>query len=431
MSWFNLFPSADGTFKRQEENLLMLEQYLAEIEARYVRLSAAPAAADKLVLDEAGKVITAYRAFRAGRAGGTAAPLPDWNEAFLADQLLGGLLRGEDARAELLVKLSALKSVDSATHAELVAEWADVKDDPVKADAAASGLLVSALRATQWKNTQRWIVRALGTRYAQRLRSAFLLALALGVVLVLSDTIFGPSMHHAALSGLGFAIAAGLLGASFSAMVGQQRVFELDNIEEARAATSTPMLALRLGVGVAAAMIVYFFFESGLVDGALFPDLGQIGFGRITPLPTEVDSLRANAQTVDQSAEVVLRTLEQAQQRIEGLVASLPGDALAEKAAEVHQAAAQASGGPVADTGRTYAETGLMDKLQVVNGEIVNVREQLAELRDEWAAGNPALGNLAPNADLSKLVVWCFAAGFTQTLVPSLLAKVAAPSSDA
>lgn len=326
------------------------------------------------------------------------------------------------------MKLSALKAVDPATHAELLAEWAGVKDDPAKSDAAASGLLVSALRATQWKNTQRWIVRTLGTRYAQRLRSAFLLALGLGVVLVLSDTFLGPNMHKAALSGLGFAIAAGLLGASFSAMVGQKRVFELDNIEEARAATSTPMLGLRLGVGVAAAMIVYFFFESGLVDGALFPDLGQIGFGRITPLPTDTDMLRANAQSVDQSAEVVLRTLEQAQQRIDALVASLPGDALAEKSSQVHQAAAQAGGSPVANAGRTYAENGLTDKLQVANGEIAKVREQLVGLRDEWSAGNPALGNLAPNADLSKLVVWCFAAGFTQTLVPSLLAKVAPQS---
>jgi hypothetical protein len=39
--------------------------------------------------------------------------------------------------------------------------------------------------------------------------------------------------------------------------------------------------------------------------------------------------------------------------------------------------------------------------------------------------GSPPLGRLAPNPDLSKLVVWCFAAGFTQTLVPSMLAKVA------
>lgn len=71
MSWSisNLFRSTDSTFKRQEENLLMLEQYLSELEARYVRLASAPSAADKPVLDEAGKVIAAYRAFRAGRAG--------------------------------------------------------------------------------------------------------------------------------------------------------------------------------------------------------------------------------------------------------------------------------------------------------------------------------------------------------------------------
>jgi hypothetical protein len=52
------------------------------------------------------------------------------------------------------------------------------------------------------------------------------------------------------------------------------------------------------------------------------------------------------------------------------------------------------------------------------------VRTELAELRTEFGKGNQPLGSLAPNADLSKLVVWCFAAGFMQTLVPSLLATV-------
>ena len=92
-----------------------------------------------------------------------------------------------------------------------------------------------------------------------------------GLILVVLDAHCGPPMHSAALSGLGFAAAAGLLGASFSAMIDQGRLAELDNIEEARAATSPQMIALRLGVGVAAALIVYFFFESGLVEGALFP----------------------------------------------------------------------------------------------------------------------------------------------------------------
>jgi hypothetical protein len=423
-SFLDGFRSSKGLFKRQEENLLMLEQYLAEIEARYVRLSAASQPGDQPILAEAGKVVDAYRAYRAGRTDGTPRPLPDWNEAFLADQLLTGLLRGEEARAELAAKLSALKGADPATYDHLSEEWDAVKGDPARADAAVPGLAVGALRATQWKNTQRWIVRTLGTRYAARLRNAFLLALALGFALVLVDARLGPEMHSASLSGLGFAIAAGLLGASFSAMVGQQRVFALDNIEEARAATSTQMLALRLGVGVAAAMIVYFFFESGLVDGALFPDLAQIGFERVTPLVAGDEALRANAQAVERSAQETLAALDLARDRIGELLATMsPGEAGAGKAEEILAAASQT----MPDSASVLARVGLAEKLQTTTADLAGTRSALEHIQSQWSSGNPALGNLAPNADLSKLVVWCFAAGFTQTLVPSLLARVTPP----
>jgi hypothetical protein len=421
--WDRLY-SRDSIFKRQEENLLMLEQYLSELEARHVRLSAAARPEDKPMLDEAGKVVEAYRAYRTGRSDGNPRPLPDWNEAFLADQLLVGLLRGEEARAELAIKLAALKGVDAAAHERLRAEWDEVKGDATRAEAAIPGLLAGALRTTQWKNTQRWIVRTLGTRYAARLRNAFLLALALGLGLVLWDTVLGRNMHSAALSGLGFAIAAGLLGASFSAMASQNRVFEFDNIEEARAATSTPMLALRLGVGVAAAIIVYFFFESGLVDGALFPDLAQIGFERITPLVTGDDALRANAQAVERSAQETLAALDLARERIGQLVAAMAPDAdTPGKAEEIRAAASLATPDPA----RVQATVGLQEKLQTTTAEIAGTRSALENIQSQWSSGNPALGNLAPNADLSKLVVWCFAAGFTQTLVPSLLARVTPP----
>jgi hypothetical protein len=426
MSWsiWNLFRTPGDLFKRHEENRLMLEQYLAVLEARFVLLSRAPSEADRPILAEAQKVVDAYRAYRVTRGAPKPAPLPDWNEAFLAEQLLSRLLPPEEARAELVSQLAALKSVDPGTYAELSAEWEEIKDNPDTAQARTASLLVSALRATQWKNTQRWIVRTLGTRYAMRLRNAFLLALLFGIGLVALDAFDGPGLRSAALSGLGFAAAAGLLGASFSAMVGQEeRVLKLDNIEEARAATSPQMIGLRMGVGVAAAMILYFFFESGLVEGALFPDLAQIGFGRVTPLGTDLDALRASAQALEASTDAMVTTIAQALQQIEGVVtsASASGEAAA-KLAEF--------GGPGAANAAVGAPTAqLMEKLQVTGGELLRVSAELDALKRQWAEGDRPLGLLAPNADLSKLVVWCFAAGFAQTLVPSMLAKVAAPAS--
>lgn len=430
MSWSfrNLFRAPDDLFRRHEENRLMLEQYLAVLEARFVLLSGSGAAIDPQVLAEAGKVVDGYRAYRASRGSATPAALPDWNEAFLAEQLLSRVLPPDEARSELVAQLTALKAVDPGTYAGLSAEWESIKDDPAKVGARAPGLLVSALRATQWKNTQRWIVRSLGTRYAERLRNAFLVAVIFGIVLVVADTILGPNMRSAALSGLGFAAAAGLLGASFSAMVGQQRAFELDNIEEARAATSTQMIALRMGVGVASAMIVYFFFESGLVDGALFPNLEQIGFGRVTPLGTDLDRLRAHAQSLETSTDGMVLTIAEALNQIKTVVDTGAAGELAGKLAGVQNAAANASPSTGAAMTDMAAKAQLMEKLQVTGGALVSISAELEGLKAEWAAGNRPLGSLTPNADLSKLVVWCFAAGFTQTLVPSLLAKVAPPS---
>lgn len=428
-SWINPFRSQD-VFERKPENVLMLEQFLAELEARHARISATTRPEDRALLDEAGKVVDAYRAHRAARTG-TRPPLPDWNQAFMAEDLLAGLLPPAEAKADLSIRLAELKKTDPAAWNELSALWGMARERGTE-DAEASAILVSALRATHWRNTQSWIIRTLGTIYAVRLRNAFFIALCLGGALVAFDTLYSPSMTAAALTGLGFAIAAGLLGASFSAMIGRHRVFKLDNIEEARAVTSAPMLVLRLGVGVAAAMILYFFFEAGLVDGVLFPDLAQIGFGRVSPLPSENAELRAAAQALQQSADALTEKMDLARSMISNQLVLLPQEAaLAQKEALIAEAATPAALTSVAGSpDHNGAAAMLGERLQVINGHVSDLNGDLRSLTQAWSSLDLALGKLAPNADLSKLVVWSFAAGFMQTLVPSLLARVTPRSED-
>jgi hypothetical protein len=149
LSWtfLDLF-RAPKSFKRPEENQLMLEQYLAGLEARYIVLAGKPDAKGNVALEEAGKVIERYRDYRASKSTAAPKPLPEWNEAFLADQLLNQLLPADEARAELVAQLAALKTLDASTHSALSMEWEGVKNDATKADERVSGLLVSALRAT-------------------------------------------------------------------------------------------------------------------------------------------------------------------------------------------------------------------------------------------------------------------------------------------
>lgn len=440
MSWFarHVFGQRDdGLFKRPEENLLMLEQYLTDLGSRFIsvcdpgsRTVSQPLTGS---LAEVEKIIGQFQAYRASKSSGTPAPIPDWNEAFLAEQLLARHLPFDETRAELVRQLTVLRSVDATAHAELLAEWENVKSDATKAEVRAPGLLVSALKATQWKNTQRWIIRRLGLLYAGRLRGAFLLSLVIGLLLILVELTIGFGLRTAALSGLGFAVAAGLLGSSFSAMVGQGRVVKLDNIEEARAATSRQMIALRLGVGTAAATIIYFFFEAGLVEGALFPDLAELGFGRVSPLGTEVDGLRAKAQTLDQSAEELLVRLTMVLEGLNAAVAlieqgsEVAGTQAGIAAATFDPAAEQTAEKTVEDlaTSITALQEALAGPLGGAVTELQEVNTAFTGLKEDWAVANRPLGNLAPNSDLSKLFVWSFAAGFAQTLVPSLLAKVA------
>jgi hypothetical protein len=428
MAWSirDLFGTQRNPFRRSEENLVMLEQHLAGLEARYIVACDEAAASDKQALGVVGEIIERYRAYRKAKAEGRPGSLPDWNEAFLTEQLLNGLLPPDKAKSELATQLVALKVVDQAAHAELQREWDGLKNAE-DADKRVGGILVSATRATQWKNTQRWIIRTLGTQYAVRLRNAFLCALVFGLILIVADAHFGPQMRTAALSGLGFAAAAGLLGASFSAMVNQGQLSELENIEEARAATSPQMIALRLGVGVAAALIVYFFFESGLVEGALFPDLQQIGFGKVTPLGNDLDPLRANAQALDQTTDELVRTLLAANERIASLLDAIPPPGPGVDMVKLENLSDLATPASLAVGDQSV----LSDKLRLTGVELTNVREELVALRDQWSQSGRPLGALTPNPDLSKLVVWCFAAGFTQTLVPSMLAKITPKDAEA
>jgi len=429
-------------FKRPEENILMLEQYLADLEASYVLLADGSKSEGSQVtppsLAEAGKVIDKYRDYRAAKAAREAAaemkaargpvgetstgqrfaPLPDWNEAFVAEQLIARALPKEEARSELARQLAELKKVDLGTHSELLAEWEAIKSDDQKWAAGVHGLLASALRAAQWRNSQRWIIRQLATHYAAELRNAFLFALALGVGLIVLDAFVGPALQSASLAGLGFAVAAGLLGASFSAMMGQGQLSQLDNIEEARAATTTKMLALRLGVGTAAAIIVYFFFESGLAEGALFPNLQNIGFGRVRPLPAEeFAALKANLDAFQQTASGIVDSINAASAKIDATLASAPLGGKDEVVADLGGAASAAA-----------SPEQLRSALDAVARDLRLVNDTVVTWKADWDLDSRPLGSVAPNADLSKLVVWCFAAGFTQSLVPSLLARVAPPT---
>jgi hypothetical protein len=82
--------------------------------------------------------------------------------------------------------------------------------------------------------------------------------------------------------GLFIAMSAGLLGANFSMLIQSQRRCAEGSLEELIAASSWYTLLVRGCVGLGGAVIIYFFFESGLLEGNLWPDLNDLGFREIS-----------------------------------------------------------------------------------------------------------------------------------------------------
>jgi hypothetical protein len=391
MAW-KYWGSADAyILKRPAENRLMLEQYLATLEARYVawcegaEVGAADGAGSSAPIIRG--VIDKYRVWKDRGAESTEGELPTWHEAFLVEQLLARCGSTGDMLTEVELQLAALGTLDPASHSALAAEWSAARDADADVLALrAPGLLAAVIDRVQHENTQRYIIRKLATVYAFRLLMAFLVCLGLALLLViveLPDQCLGWSVP---VSGLALAAAAGLLGAGFSAMMRQRDLGAMTNIEEARTAMGWPMIALRIGVGLGAALILYFFFKAGLTEGVIFPDLEGVGFAHAPPAAALRQQIVDAAAAAESARKLVAEQADQSTAAVLALVDRAVGELLTTLSAIGERAHLQAS-----------------------------------------------CGRLVPNAELAKLVVWSFAAGFVETLVPTLLAGVGekkAPSSE-
>jgi hypothetical protein len=84
--------------------------------------------------------------------------------------------------------------------------------------------------------------------------------------------------------GLILAMISGAFGASFSMLVQTQRRGSEGTLEDIRTAGNWKTLLIRSAFGFGAASILYFFFNSGLLEGSLWPKLDGIKFS--SPVPS-------------------------------------------------------------------------------------------------------------------------------------------------
>jgi hypothetical protein len=203
---------------------------------------------------------------------------------------------------------------------------------------ALRGFLLEVLEENHWTNQRKYHSQPILKDATRRIVWIGLVAFAvflLPYLYLYLSTIFGAVTSVERWAGLPLytALTAGLFGAFFSRLMTLQTDGPKLSMDELRAAREFSSIALRGCVGMCGALVVFFFLQSGIVQGSLFPNFTSIGL----------------------------------------------------------------------DAGSVPLTSG----------------------------GTKVLNSLLPKKDLALLVVWCFLAGFSERLVPSILTSTETTIGDA
>ncbi|AZV78833.1 hypothetical protein EBB79_13775 [Parasedimentitalea marina] len=220
----------------------------------------------------------------------------EWSDAYLAEKMLAHLRPHETLEIEVVKQIDSLGKVDEdaqkifKTAHSVLKENYKVKDVTLSAKPEwkdeytleLRSLLDRVLNDVHWKYAQRYHNRKLISNYTSII-TGFGAALTFAFVAML---VFVGYFEIAGspYSGLSIAATAGLLGASFSVMTTKNFAVNGTSIEEMLTRTGYSFLFLRLGVGGVGAIILYFFFEAGALEGAALPNLDAIGFTNVTAI---------------------------------------------------------------------------------------------------------------------------------------------------
>ena len=315
------------------------------------------------------------------------APGFGWNTAYEIEKLMARLRLGDTLDLEIARQLDMLQDLVPRSHAVLSDQAAALEDlpDPQKGYddpqvLRRQALLERVLDDLHWGYGQRFLKRDRIDRYTGNATLWSVLVGLFFIVALVGTQVFGLSLRP--YSGLELAAMAGLVGSSFSVLTSPAPDPRTNTLDEIRRLTKGRVLAMRLLTGGLGAVILYFFFEAGLIEGLLFPDLERIGFAGV---PSGA-----------------------------GLVAQV-GAAL-----------------DVLAGGEGAAPEGLRDLVEALGDETRRgaLRDSLAEIMGADRNGpigdapRRVVGDLVPNSELSKLLVWSFVAGFSEKLVKSVLGRV-------
>ena len=144
-------------------------------------------------------------------------------------------------------------------------------------------LLQDVLEWHHWSLQRTFCLRPMQKSATNRIVSAevlaFIFVISPFVILYASEYVFKSPPKFEYWSGLPFylALSAGLFGAFFSRMQWLQSSWDSLSLSQVRDAMDWRSIRLRGAVGMGGALIVYFFLQSGMVSGSLFPNFDDFG----------------------------------------------------------------------------------------------------------------------------------------------------------
>ncbi len=217
-----------------------------------------------------------------------------WNEAYRLERLLAlaeprdGLIqeterRIAEASEEKVAAAPRLqKRYDQIMKDEFGADPPNKSLSPT-AEVNMRNLLQDVLEWHHWSSQRTFCLRPMQKCATNRIVSAEVLAFIFVVApfayLYSREYIFKNPPNFEYWSGLPFylALSAGLFGAFFSRMQWLQSNGDSLSLSQVRGAMDWRSIRLRGAVGMGGALIVYFFLQSGMVSGSLFPNFDDFG----------------------------------------------------------------------------------------------------------------------------------------------------------
>jgi hypothetical protein len=211
---------------------------------------------------------------------------PSWSNAYCIEQLQIHMMQGDKLDTELSRRLAEAQKVKLP-----LVDFYEKHAQPIEAgtfsDDYKRSMLNRLANDLQWFYSQR----------IQRRNDGQVMAFRVGIIFFLSFTLFIAGLiafiyfenRNVAmvddvlkiLEGFLIALVSGFFGASFSMLVQTQNRISSGTLEDLRAGYRWFVLIIRAAVGLGAAMILYFFFESELLGGSLWPDLNKLGLSSI------------------------------------------------------------------------------------------------------------------------------------------------------